>query len=453
MNYKNFLFPILLSVSMLFLISPVQAQYTTAGIDVQDPKLTEIKDVSFSISLDKKDWVYTLNEQPVFKLQLLVGNVPVKNADISYAIGPEKMQANQKGIIKLINGHAKILGEPMAEPGFLRCIVEVKIKDTTYSAVATAAFEPEKIIPTTTEPFDFDKYWSEAIENSKSIPLNTNLTPLPDKSNDSVAVYQVEYEFFNDGVQKFYGVLSLPKQEGRYPALVRFPGAGWLPLGGDQTNAAEGFVTLDLYIHGRPVTKDKSYYVDLQNNELKAYQYQGVSNRDSFYFKNAILGCVRSIDLIYSLPQFDGKHIGSWGSSQGGALSIITTSLEKRINYLVALCPAMSDFTGYLNNRAGGWPHLFTRPELYKDKQKEIVETLSYYDVVNFAKRLKVPGFFSWGYNDPTTPPTSIYAAYNVIQSPKKLYIIPEGVHKIYPRQRIDTYAWLKNNLKTEGPL
>lgn len=58
--------------------------------------------------------------------------------------------------------------------------------------------------------------------------------------------------------------------------------------------------------------------------------------------------------VIFSLPQFDGKNLASWGSSQGGALSIITTSLDKRINMLVALCPAMCDFTGYLHGRAGG---------------------------------------------------------------------------------------------------
>lgn len=447
MKYKRFLFSVLLSVATLVMLCQVQAQHNTAGIDVEDPKSAEIKDVSFSISLDKTDWIYSLVETPVFTVQLLVNNAPVDHADLSYLIGPEKMKATQKGSVKLSNGQAQILGKPMDEPGFLRCIVEVKIKDKIYNAVATAAFEPEKIKPTATEPTDFEKYWEGAIGSSKSIPLNTSLTPIPSKSNDSVAVYQAEYEFFNDGVQKFYGVLSIPKKKGKYPAIIRFPGAGWLPLGGDQTNAAAGFITLDIYIHGRPVTLDRSYYVNLQNNELKAYQYQGVSNRDSFYYRNVILGCVRSVDLVYSLSEFDGENIGGWGSSQGGALSIITTSLEKRINYLVALCPAMSDFPGYLHNRAGGWPHLFTRPELYEDKKDEIVEALSYYDVVNFAKRLKVPGFFSWGYNDPTTPPTSIYAAYNVIQSPKKLYIIPEGVHKIYPRQRIDTYEWLKNNL------
>lgn len=433
-------------------LTAVYAQHTTAGIDVENPESVETTDVLFSISLDKKDWIYTLDERPVFTLKMLVGNTPANSADVFYTIGPEKMKSTQSGKVELKNGHAELVGPAMTEPGFLRCDVQVSIKGKTYRAVATAAFEPEKIMPTGTEPLDFDKFWADAIGNSKSIPLNTRLTPIPNKSNDSVKVYQAEYEFFNNGVQKFYGVLSMPTKEGKYPAIIRFPGAGWLPLGGDQKNAAAGFITLDLYIHGRPVTLDRSYYVDLQNNELKGYQYKGVADRDSFYYKNAILGCVRSVDLIYSLPQFDGEHIGGWGSSQGGALSIITSSLESRINYLVALCPAMCDFNGYLNNRAGGWPHLFAKPELYADKKDQVIRTLSYYDVVHFAKRLKAPSFLSWGFNDPVTPPTSIYAAYNAIEAPKKLFIIPSGVHKIYPDQRDKTYAWLKKKLKaTEG--
>lgn len=432
----------------------VHAQYATAGIDVEEPMVAEAKEgVQLVVSLDKKDWIYTVGEKPIFTVQLLENNALVKDADASYTMGPEKMEPTQRGKVSLESGTVEIVGEPLNEPGFLRCQVRVTFKGKTYGAVATAAFDPDKITPTTETPVDFEQYWSDNIALSNSVPLNVELTPIPTKSSDSVVVYQAAYDFYSDGVQKFYGILSMPRREGKFPAIIRFPGAGWLPLGGDQKNAAEGFITLDIYIHGHPVTHDRSYYVDLQHNALKAYQYKGIADRDSFYFKNVILGCVRSVDLVYSLPQFDGKRIGSWGSSQGGALSIITSALDSRINYMVALCPAMCDFTGYLNNRAGGWPHLFTRPELYENRKREVIETLSYYDVVNFAKHLKVPGFFSWGFNDPITPPTSIYAAYNMIEASKKLYLIPDGVHRIYPRQRLNTYAWLIESLTNDVDL
>ncbi len=446
MKFKSF-YSIFGCIAFLFLLFPAQAQYTTAGIDVEDPKSSETKGVDLSVSLDKVDWIYRMGEQPVFIINLSVDGRPVEETDISYTIGPEKMEPIQTGNVTVHNGSTRLEVPSMKVPGFLRCDVQVNVNGKIYNATATAAFEPDKIRPTAIEPVDFHGYWSKVVEGSKRIPLHSKLTPIPSRSNDSIAVYQAEYEFYNDGVRKFYGVLSMPKKKGKYPAIIRFPGAGWIPLGGDQKNAAAGFITLDLYIHGHPVTYERSYYVNLQENELKAYQYKGIVNRDSFYFKNVILGCVRSVDFIYGLPEFDGKRIGGWGSSQGGALSIITSSLDNRINYMVALCPAMCDFTGYLNNRAGGWPHLFTRPELYEDRKAQVIETLSYYDVVNFAKRLKVPGFFSWGFNDPITPPTSIYAAYNMIESPKKLYLIPPGIHKIYPEQREKTYNWLLKNV------
>lgn len=436
---------------MFFHVSLVSAQYTTAGIDVEGPKSTETNGVDFSIALDSQDWHYKLGNRPRFTVKLFVNNAPMDSVEINYVIEPEKMKPIQRGKVMLVKGYANLVGETLTVPGFLRCDIEVSIDGKRYRAAATAAFEPDKIRPTATMPADFDQFWSKAIKKAKSKPLNSKLTEIPAKSNDNVIVYQAEYEFYNDGIKKFYGVLSMPRKQGKYPAIIRFPGAGWLPLGGDQKNAGEGFITLDLYIHQRPVINERSYYVNLQENELKNYQYKGVESRDSFYYKDVILGCVRSIDFIYSLPQFNGKSIGAWGSSQGGALSTITSALESRINYMVALCPAMCDFTGYFNNRAGGWPHLFTKPELYKDRKEQIMEALAYYDVVNFAKSLKTPSFFSWGFNDTVTPPTSMYAAYNVIESPKELYLILKGVHKIYPEQTKKTYDWLLKNVSSKG--
>lgn len=449
MKYLKIVFLACISTTML--TCPIWGQHTTAGIDIEAPKSTELNGVQLSLALDRQDWLYKLGEQPRFTVKLLVNNIAMDSAEIAYSIGPEKMEAMQRGKVKVTKGYAELGGETMAKPGFLRCDVQINIEGKIYKSTATAAFEPENINPTTETPLDFDSYWAHASEIAKSVPLNTKLTLISSSGNDNVIVYQAEYEFYNDGIKKFYGVLSMPKKKGKYPAIIRFPGAGWLPSKGDQKNAAEGFITLDLYIHGHPVTYDRAYYVNLQENELKAYQYRGVESRDSFYFKNVILGCIRSVDLIHSLPEFNGKGIGAYGSSQGGALSIITSALDNRINYLVALCPAMCDFTGYSNNRAGGWPHFFTKPNLYTSNKRQVEKTLAYYDVVNFAKRLKIPGFFSWGFNDSVTPPTSMYAAYNVIESQKELYIILTGVHKIYPEQSTKTYNWLLKKVSSLG--
>ena len=127
-------------------------------------------------------------------------------------------------------------------------------------------------------------------------------------------------------------------------------------------------------------------------------------------------------------------------------MSIVTTALDPRVKALQVSYPAISDTTGYLVNRAGGWPHAFKDP---KNRTKEKLETASYYDAVNFARRLKVPGIYSWGFNDETVPPTSSYAAFNVITAPKILLLGLEMGHANSPEQTDKLNEWIETFLKT----
>ena len=63
--------------------------------------------------------------------------------------------------------------------------------------------------------------------------------------------------------------------------------------------------------------------------------------------------------------------------------------------------------------------------------------------MVNFARFIKVPGFYSWGYNDLTCPPTSLYSVYNVITAPKELSLFQETGHWTYPEQWDQAYEFI----------
>jgi cephalosporin-C deacetylase-like acetyl esterase len=123
-----------------------------------------------------------------------------------------------------------------------------------------------------------------------------------------------------------------------------------------------------------------------------------------------------------------------------------TAALDPRVKALVASYPAMSDMAGYTADRAGGWPHMFRDP---KKRTKESLTTASYYDAVNFARRLKVPGIYSWGFNDEVCPPTSMYATYGVITAPKTLLLGLEMGHANSPEQNDKLNAWILKLLTT----
>jgi cephalosporin-C deacetylase-like acetyl esterase len=127
-------------------------------------------------------------------------------------------------------------------------------------------------------------------------------------------------------------------------------------------------------------------------------------------------------------------------------LAIVTAALDPRVTGLSATHPAFCDVSAELQGRAGGWPHPFMpdaatgKPSRHATPAK--IETATYYDTVNFARRLKVPGFYIWGYNDPTCPPTSTYAAYNVITAPKVLAVEFEQGHAYPPEQGVAINDW-----------
>ncbi len=225
----------------------------------------------------------------------------------------------------------------------------------------------------------------------------------------------------NINSSRIFGILSVPKAEGKYPAVLKVPGAGVRPYRGDVSLAEKGLITFEIGIHGIPVNMPAEVYENLRTASLYQYPAASLDDKNKYYYKRVYLGCVRALDYLTSLPNYDGKNLAVYGGSQGGALSIVTAALDSRVKYLGAFYPALSDVTGYLHNRAGGWPHLFSKENLAYNNKKEKLETVKYYDVVNFAKQLTVPGLYSWGFNDETCPPTSMYAAYNSITSPKEL--------------------------------
>lgn len=392
------------------------------------------------VSPDKPDWTYEPHQEATFRIQVLQHQVPLTDIEINYAVGPEKMQPTDQGKLKLKNGSGIIKGK-LSAPGFLRCEANVIINGNTYRGIATAGYAPLDIQPTQTLPDDFQDFWNTAKAKATEIPLDAKMTLLPERCTETVDVFQVNIQNAMVG-NRLYGILAKPKKEGKYPAVLSVPGAGVRPYAGIIDLAEKGIITLQIGIHGIPVTYEAGLYNDLGNGALRGYPFFNLDNRDNYYYNKVYLGCVRAIDFLHSLPDFDKDNLLVWGGSQGGALAIVTASLDDRVKSLVSIYPALSDLTGYLHNRAGGWPHMFRT-----DVADEKIKVSSYYDVVNFARNLKVPGFYTWGYNDDTCPPTSYYAAYNVIDAPKELYLVQETGHWTYPEQQQQIWNWILKQL------
>jgi len=415
---------------------PAQADFRVAAVEVQ-------------VVLDRRDWTYRLGEVPKFRIRVSADDQPIDDATVTYAIAPDLFPGEKKTAAVPLDG-LEVEGGTMQEPGFLRCIVTTEVAGRTYRGVATAAFEPEKIRAVAQEPGDFDAFWKSQIEQLAKHPLEPVLTPMPEASTDKVNVYHVSFRVGGANwmrtMPRIYGILCEPVAPGKYPAVLRVPGAGGRPYSGDKGLAERGAIVLEIGIHGIPVNMPQNVYDVLGVGALNGYWTFNSDNRETYYYNRVYLGCVRANDFLTSRPNWDGKNLAVTGASQGGQLTIVTAALDSRVTALAAIHPAGGDFEATLPGRAAGWPQPFRdwntglRSEAATEKR---IETLRYYDVVNFAKRLKVPGYYTWGYNDETTPPTSVYAAVNVITAPKTIGLTLEMGHSYNHEQNDALRGWL----------
>lgn len=402
--------------------------------------------IKILITPNHNNWQCHVGDFSNFKISVFNNGVALNNIKIIYQIGPERMPPFVNDSLQVSNNSFQTGNYTMTEPGFLRCIVTVNWQNKQYRNLVTIGYDIGKIEPTVEKPLDFDLFWEKAKAELAKVPMDAKLTLLEDKSSALTNVYQVNLQSFSSS--RLFGILCVPKKPGKYPAVLQVPGAGIRPYYPDIEMADKGIIVFTIGIHGIPVTLDNAVYNTLESGALKGYFFFNANNKDKFYYKRVYMGCIRANDFISSLPEFDGVNLAVSGNSQGGALSIVTASLDKRVKYFAVIHPALSDLTGYFRKRAGGWPHFFDSTNLPFYNTREVINTLSYYDVVNFAKNVNIEGYFTWGFNDETCPPTSYYAAFNSIQSPKKVVVYNDTGHWFYPEQKMQFNDWILSKLK-----
>ena len=420
------------------------------GITLSSQNASVQNDLVWSTSPSNPNWLYKTNEKASIDISLQQYGIPLDNTVITYSIGPELMPETQCGTITLKKGKATLAVGTMSEPGFLDCRLTVKIGTENYKHHVKLGFSPEKLKAYTQMPKDFDNFWNKNLNEASFCPYEVIKTPAPQYSTDKVECFLVKIQTFKKG-NYIYGYLTVPRKDGKFPVVIAPPGAGIKPMDPlkDLFYAENDVIRFDMEIHGiRPDLSAEDYKSISQSfgNGNNSYLVNGLDDKDNYYMKKVYVSMVRVVDFLTQLPQWDGKNVMAQGNSQGGALALIATALDKRITACAISHPALSDMAGYKANRAGGYPHIFTRFSGMDTPAK--INTLSYYDVVNFASKITVPVFMTWGYNDDVCPPTTSYIVYNTLNCHKEALITPVNEHWISTTTRRSLFEWLKLQAK-----
>lgn len=398
---------------------------------------------------DHADWLYTTGERAKVDVALYLYGVPSDGTEVSYEIGPDMMPAAQKGTVRLKNGRATIDIGTMRQPGFLDLRLQAQVGQKRHQHHVKVGFSPERLTPYTENPKDFDQFWQQTLDEARRQPVDV-------VSCERVEKYETaDTECFlvklkTDRQHYVYGYLTKPRLKGSYPVVLCPPGAGVKTIKEPMRHiyyAQNGFIRLEMEIHGLHPELPQSTFDEINATfgGVNGYLQNGLDDRDNYYMRHVYTACVRCIDYLCSQPEWDGRNAFVQGGSQGGALALVTAALDSRVTACVANHPALSDMVGYLANRAGGYPHFNNQHQMLTPQK---VHTLQYYDVVNFARRIKCPVRMTWGYNDNTCPPTTSYIVWNLLQCPKEPLITPINEHWTSEDTERGHMMWLKKMKK-----
>ena len=380
------------------------------------------------VTPDRAAALYQSGETVTFKLELTLDKLPVPEAEVQWTLTKDGMPPATSGKAKLVNGAATVTGK-LDEPGFLLCRATFAGPEKkTYTGLGGAGLDPLKIKPSLPVPADFDAFWADQKKQLAAVPMNPRLTPVKSPQPD-IAAFDLQADSVGAPVSGYFAKPENAKPKS-LPIILLVHGAGVnnSSLGGATGWAKQNFLALDINAHGSPNGQPAKFYTDLASGDLRDYRTRGRESRETIYFRGMFLRLVRAIDFLTAQPEWDGKTVVVFGSSQGGFQAIVAAGLDARVTFLAAGVPAGCDHTGITAGRINGWPKFIPSPSAEKPDVK-VVEAVRYYDAMNFATRTKAGAVFTVGFIDLTCPPTSVYAAYNNLGGKKSIHNDPSAGH------------------------
>jgi cephalosporin-C deacetylase-like acetyl esterase len=356
-------------------------------------------------------------------------------------------------------------------PGFYDVRVLFNSGDVKeMDGICTFGYRVSEMPIRSSRPVDFEQFWANAKAELAKVPLAAEVRPLQTFGKKEIDAYNLEHaslpadydptghrveeveaakvSFAGVGGLRMYGWLAKPKGDGRFPALLVLPGAGFSARPIPLEQARHGYLAFDLQVHGQDVDLPGKYPL------LPGYYTEPIFTPTSaYYYYRVYLNCIQAINYLVSRPDVDPTRIAIAGGSQGGRLSIVLAALDHRV---AASVPAIAHnaYLPYLE-----WAKASNAAKPPQDGMDlpmppalpAIPEhlCLAYYDILNFAPDVVCPVYMNVGLVDPVSPPSGVFAVYQRLGSKiKQITPLPGLGHDWSGEFDRRAWRWLDGQLK-----
>lgn len=284
--------------------------------------------------------------------------------------------------------------------------------------------------PAIREPKDFDSFWSETLADSRTKAADPILSKV-DLGVSEFDVSDLRFSGFNG--EEIAAWLIRPN----YPkgVVIEYNGYG----GGRGLPherlwwAASGYSYIFMDTRGQGsawgsggVTPDNHGSDPAANG----FMTKGVQSQDSYYYRRVYTDATLLVDAARTLD-LGSDRIILCGGSQGGGITLAVAGLSEGIAAALPDVPFLCHFERALS-LTDGFPYkeIANYLSIHRDKVESTLDTLSYFDGVNFAKRSSAPALFSTALMDQICPPSTVFAAKNHYAGESEIAVYPFNGHE-----------------------
>lgn len=304
--------------------------------------------------------------------------------------------------------------------------------------------ELEHVVAETAEPADYDSFWQEALASATSAMAVDIERHRGDDYGDA-AVFDVTFPGADN--HPIRGWFMRPAdRRGDVGCLVQFVGYG----GGrgepyeHLANVAAGYSVLVMDNRAQGGNYSAGATGDpgagSSGAEAAGVMTRGISSPRTYYYRRIFVDAVRAVDAAVACDGVDPRRIAVGGRSQGAALAIAAAALsEHQVRACFADMPFLCDIPRALRIAPQGpYRELLEYLRRHPRDEATVLQTLAYFDVVHLARRLRCPAVFSVGLMDEVCPPSTVFAAYNGVEGPKAMRVLPYNLHDGGGFERLD---------------
>jgi cephalosporin-C deacetylase len=177
----------------------------------------------------------------------------------------------------------------------------------------------------------------------------------------------------------------------------------------------------------------------VKGNTQRGHIIRGLDDApEKLLFRQIFLDTAQLARIVMGMPEVDEDRVGATGGSQGGGLTLACAALEPNIKKAAPIFPFLCDYRRVweMDLAVAAYEELrtfFRQFDPLHQREDEIFTRLGYIDNQHLASRIRAEVLMPVGLMDTVCPPSTQFAAYNKINSPKQLLLYPDYGHEGLP--------------------